>query len=238
LVLALFVSTVSAPTPASAAESDVATIFSGTNAARASAGLPALKRNVAMDAVAQAWAQKMAAAGTMSHNPRYSVQIPSGWTRASENVAYGYKSDAVVTGWLNSAGHRANIMGDVTDIGIGYFVDSKGVAWSVQNFAKYPASTTPAPSATAVAGPTPVIVGNARVGQRLTANVGTWTPTPVSVSYQWRRAGVAIPGATAKTYVLTTADASKAMTVSVTGKKVNYASLSKLSAETIAVRSN
>jgi hypothetical protein len=231
-VLALFVSTVSAPTPASAAESDVATIFSGTNAARASAGLPALKRNVAMDAVAQAWAQKMAAAGTMSHNPSYSVQIPSGWTRASENVAYGYKSNAVVTGWLNSAGHRANIMGDVTDIGIGYFVDSKGVAWSVQNFAKYAASTAPAPSLT---GAVPKIVGTVQVGQKVSASVGIWTPVPIVLHYQWKRAGVSIAGATAKDYTLTAADSGKRVTLVVTGTKTAFSTLTRTSAATAPV---
>jgi hypothetical protein len=234
LVLALFISMVSAPASASAAESDVSTILTNTNAARTSAGLPALKRNAAMDAVALAWAKKMAAAGTMSHNPSYSTQIPSGWTRASENVAYGYKSNTVVSGWLNSPGHRANIMGDVTDVGIGYFVDAKGVAWSVQNFAKYATSTA---STSVVNGPTPTIAGTARVGQKLTATAGAWTPAPVTVTYQWKRAGVAIAGATGTTYTLTTADAGKAITVAVTGKKSNYTSRAKSSVKTAVVLS-
>jgi hypothetical protein len=236
VVLSLFVTGLAVPTQANAAAADISTMYTQTNSARTAAGLPALKRNTAMDAVAQAWAKKMADAATMSHNPSYSTQIPSGWTRASENVAYGYKSNAVVNGWLNSPGHKANIMGDVTDIGIGYFVDAKGVAWSVQNFAKYAASSAPAPAAPVVNGPTPVIVGNARVGYKLTANVGTWTPAPVSVTFQWKRAGVAIAGATAKTYTLTASDAGKPITVSVTGKKVNHTSRTRTSAPTLAVR--
>ena len=220
------------PSQANAAESDISTIFTNTNSARVAAGLPALKRNPAMDAVAQAWAQKMAASGTMSHNPSYSTQIPSGWTRASENVAYGYKSNAVVTGWLNSPGHKANIMGDVTDVGIGYFVDAKGVAWSVQNFAKYAATTTVSKS---VAGPTPKITGTARAGQKLTAIIGTWTPAPVTMSYQWKRAGANISGATGKTYTLTSADVGKTITVAVTGKKAGFVSATKVTAKTVAV---
>lgn len=231
VVLSLFMSGLATPTQANAAESDVTTILNQTNSARTAAGLPALKRNTAMDAVAQAWAKKMADANSMSHNPNYSTQIPSGWTRASENVAYGYKSGAVVPAWLNSPGHKANIMGDVTDIGIGYYVDAKGVAWSVQNFAKYSASSAPK----TVAGPAPKITGTVRAGQTLTAIIGTWTPKPVTMSYQWKRSGVNISGATAKTYTLTSADVGKTITVSVTGKRSGYTTVTKTTAKTAAV---
>ncbi|HCF82769.1 MAG TPA: serine protease, partial [Ruminococcaceae bacterium] len=39
-----------------------------------------------------------------------------------ENIAYGYRTPAeVVEGWLNSPGHRANILtGSFTHIGVGY----------------------------------------------------------------------------------------------------------------------
>jgi hypothetical protein len=231
LLLALFVSGLGAPASAHAAATDISTIFTKTNAARASEGLPALKRNTAMDAVAQAWAKKMAAAGTLSHNPNYSTQIPSGWSRASENVAYGYVSNTVVGGWLNSSGHRANIMGDVTDVGIGYFVDAEGVAWSVQNFAKYASST----SSTAITGPTPKISGTLKVGQTLDAIRGTWTPSPVTLSFQWKRGGANISGATGKTYTLNAADEGHTITVAVTGKRTNYTSVTKVSAKSSAV---
>jgi hypothetical protein len=231
LVLALFISPVSAPASASAAESDIATILTNTNAARTSAGLPALNRNVAMDAVALSWAKKMAAEGTMSHNPSYSAQIPSGWSRASENVAYGFRSGAVVTGWLNSAGHRANIMGDVTDVGIGYFVDTKGVAWSVQNFAKYAKSA----GAKTVSAVTPKVNGAVRVGQHLTAVTGTWSPSSVTLTYQWKRGGVAIIGATAKSYKLTSSDVGHTLSLAVTGKSSGYASATRTSLSTLEV---
>ncbi|MDR1767331.1 MAG: Ig-like domain-containing protein [Propionibacteriaceae bacterium] len=59
----------------------------------------------------------------------------------------------------------------------------------------------------------------ATVGTTLTA---TATTTPAKgadqVTYQWKRAGVAISGATAKTYKLVDADAGKAITVTVTPK--------------------
>ena len=41
---------------------------------------------------------------------------------AGENIAYGYKTPAaVVEGWMNSSGHRANILNpSYTQIGVGY----------------------------------------------------------------------------------------------------------------------
>ena len=41
---------------------------------------------------------------------------------AGENIAKGYKTpDAVVKGWMNSPGHRANILSSsFTHIGVGY----------------------------------------------------------------------------------------------------------------------
>ena len=44
---------------------------------------------------------------------------------AGENIATGYATpDAVVTAWMNSAGHRANILSsNFTRMGIGYVED-------------------------------------------------------------------------------------------------------------------
>jgi len=52
----------------------------------------------------------------------------------------------------------------------------------------------------------PTISGTAQVGQTLTATTGTWTHNPTSFTYQWKRAGTAIGGATGLTYVPVTGD--------------------------------
>lgn len=134
--------------PASAEEEG--TIHALANESRASAGLAPLALNGSLSQVALGWAQQMAASGTLSHNPSYSAQIPAGWRAAAENVAQGYGSGAAVhAGWMNSAGHRANILGDFTDIGIAH-ITAGGTTWSVQVFAKYATSSaaarTPAPA--------------------------------------------------------------------------------------------
>ncbi|WEO77971.1 carboxypeptidase regulatory-like domain-containing protein [Cryobacterium sp. SO2] len=78
--------------------------------------------------------------------------------------------------------------------------------------------------------PTPTITGVRQVGNTLTATPGTWAPAPVTLAYQWLRAGVAIPGATASTYPLVAADAGAALTVSVTGSKSGYTAVTTESA--------
>ena len=62
----------------------------------------------------------------------------------------------------------------------------------------------------------PAIAGTAEEGMVLTADTGTWTGTePIGYGWQWKRAGAAIPGATAQGYTLVTADVGRAMTVTV-----------------------
>ncbi|QWT24834.1 hypothetical protein KPL76_05590 [Subtercola sp. PAMC28395] len=98
------------------------------------------------------------------------------------------------------------------------------------------ASTT-AVLATLIATPVPTIAGAPAVGKTLAATPGTWSPAPVTLTYQWKRSGVAIAGATAATYTLTPADAAKVITVSVTGSKAGYGTVTTTSAATSAILS-
>ncbi|MFT4213343.1 MAG: CAP domain-containing protein [Microbacterium sp.] len=204
-------------------------ILSEVNADRAALGLTALQRDTTMDAVAVAWSQSQAAASTMSHNPNYTSQIPSGWTAAGENVAYGYAPTAVTTAWLNSAGHRANIESTLfTHIGIGVACSASGTPYYTQDFGAYSSSAAVALGSLTAA--TPAITGTVAVGEKLTAKVGTWNPTSVVLTYRWLRGGVAISGATGKTYKLTAADAGKKISVRVTGTKSGYTTTTVTSA--------
>jgi hypothetical protein len=67
----------------------------------------------------------------------------------------------------------------------------------------------------------PTITGTAAVGSRVTATRGTWTQKPTSYTYGWSRcdsdgACAGIVGATAKSYVVTTADVGHTLRVTVT----------------------
>ena len=59
------------------------------------------------------------------------------WRSIRENVASGQRTaKAVVRSWMNSPGHRANILSDdITEIGIGFAVDdATGSTYWVQKF--------------------------------------------------------------------------------------------------------
>jgi len=62
----------------------------------------------------------------------------------------------------------------------------------------------------------PAVTGTSQVGQVLTTDNGTWTGSPTGYTYQWKRGGVSIGGATSSTYTLVNADASSNVTCVVT----------------------
>ena len=116
-------------------------ILSKTNAARVAAGLAPLSVDPALNAVSQSCSQTQASANTMGHCAGFQNKYPPGWTWFAENVAVGYSYESVVDGWLNSPGHRANILRpDATHVGIGYELSATGRPYYTQNFASYPAS--------------------------------------------------------------------------------------------------
>ncbi len=58
------------------------------------------------------------------------------WSSYGENIAKGYTTPTlVVDGWMNSPGHRSNIMDTrFTHIGSGYATDTKGITYWVHQF--------------------------------------------------------------------------------------------------------
>lgn len=75
----------------------------------------------------------------------------------------------------------------------------------------------------------PSVSGKARVGTRLRAKVGTWSPKPTSYSYRWLRNGKTITRATSSTYRLAKADRGKRVSVRVTAKRSAHTSKSSTS---------
>ncbi len=78
--------------------------------------------------------------------------------------------------------------------------------------------------------PRPTISGKVTVGAVLTANPGTWVPTPAQLSYQWFSGGAAVSGATAATYTVRPADQGRALSVRVTGTRPGTIAASATSA--------
>lgn len=112
-----------------------------TNEERVKAGLPALTYNNVLEKGAMIRAQEIIV--NFSHtrpdgSKFYSVFDGSyAFSAMGENLAAGFNTAAsVVDGWMNSEGHRANILKEVyTQIGIGIKKDSEGRIYWVQIFA-------------------------------------------------------------------------------------------------------
>nr|WP_284255606.1 CAP domain-containing protein [Pseudolysinimonas kribbensis] len=132
----------------------VARILADTNALRAANGKAPLVENVDIDRVAAAWAQRMSVPTSQGgpgfvHNASFFTQMPSGATSGGENIAAGFTYQNVVSaGWAKSPGHLQNMLGDWTDIGIGYWQSADGsTTYFVQDFGYYPAHVGVAPAA-------------------------------------------------------------------------------------------
>ena len=82
--------------------------------------------------------------------------------------------------------------------------------------------------------PSPTISGTARVGSKLTAKVGSWSPSP-SFTYQWFADSVPIAGATSSTYTLKGAQQGKKVSVAVTAREFGYATAVRSGGPTSAV---
>ncbi|WMY78053.1 S-layer homology domain-containing protein [Citricoccus sp. I39-566] len=81
----------------------------------------------------------------------------------------------------------------------------------------------------------PTVTGDLAVGKTVTVSTGTWGPGEVSLAYQWKANGIAIPGATDKSLALTENHFGKTVSVTVTGTKDGYDSSSKTSAATAKI---
>ena len=69
---------------------------------------------------------------------------------------------------------------------------------------------------------TPLITGDAIVGQVLTVTPGTWKPVDTTFTYQWYRNGKKITGQTGVSYTVQAGDVGKTIKVKVTGKALAY----------------
>ncbi|OAK33655.1 CAP domain-containing protein [Bacillus wiedmannii] len=114
-----------------------------TNAERAKQGLPALKIDTELSKVARVKSEDMQKNNYFDHNsPTYGSPFDMmkkfgiSYTSAGENIAQGQRTpEEVVQAWMNSAGHRANILNNgFTHIGVGY-VES-GNYWTQQFITK------------------------------------------------------------------------------------------------------
>lgn len=117
-----------AATGGASASGAVAEVVELVNAERAKAGCSPVKANTTLTKAAQDHSEDMAASGSMSHtgsdgsSPGDRItRAGYSWSTYGENVAYGYSTpEQVMTGWMNSPGHKENILNCAfKEIGVG-----------------------------------------------------------------------------------------------------------------------
>ncbi len=104
--------------PAALADSMEKAALAGINAQRAAAGCGPLRPNAALQTAAKGHASAMATQDFFSHtgadgsNMQTRIEAAGyAWGALAENIAAGQKTAAdVVQSWMDSAGHRANIL--------------------------------------------------------------------------------------------------------------------------------
>lgn len=125
--------------------SKAAEVLTLVNQERAKAGLNSLGTNSTIQANAMQRASELAVyySHTRPDDTDCLTALTVSYRSAGENIAYGQSTaEAVMTAWMNSDGHKANILNTkYTQIGIGCFVQNGHIFW-VQMFTDNSASGT------------------------------------------------------------------------------------------------
>lgn len=134
----------SQPDPGPAATTWQGEMLNDVNAFRAAHGIPALSECAALDRAAQGHSDDQAAHDTMSHTGSNGSDLGTranqagyvGWGALGENVAYGYTAvNTVMVGWMNSTGHRENILSrSYEHVGFGLATSASGTRYWSQDF--------------------------------------------------------------------------------------------------------
>ena len=111
------------------------------NQERTKAGLSAvtLDQNIASAALVRAKEIETSFSHTRPNGSKFSTALTEQgvtFKGAGENIAWGQKSpEAVMQAWMNSEGHRANILNkNFTKIGVGYYQNARGTNYWTQLF--------------------------------------------------------------------------------------------------------
>lgn len=126
-------------TPTTAINTQATQVLALVNKERAKENLAPLKLNTALTKVAQLKSEDMKNKNYFNHtSPTYGSpfammkQFGINYKYAGENIAKGQKTaEAVVNAWMNSEGHRKNILNkNFTEMGLGYVKSGSTTYWT------------------------------------------------------------------------------------------------------------
>ncbi|MEV4193443.1 CAP domain-containing protein, partial [Streptomyces toxytricini] len=130
------------PAPVPAPQGPVGQVVALVNAERAKAGCGPLKDDAQLRKAAQRHSEDMASRNFFSHTApdgsdpgERTTAAGYRWATYGENIARGQSTaESVMNSWMNSDGHRANILNcSFKDIGVGLH-QGPGGPWWTQNF--------------------------------------------------------------------------------------------------------
>lgn len=111
------------------------------NEERAKAGLKpvTLEKNISAAAQVRAQETEVSFSHTRPDGTKFTTALAQAgvtYRGAGENIAWGQRTpEQVMNGWMNSAGHRANILNEkFTSIGVGYYQNAAGTNYWTQLF--------------------------------------------------------------------------------------------------------
>jgi len=107
-----------------------------TNARRRAHGRKPLKAAPCPDSFAEPWTRHLARTRTLTHQSLTPMLGCPHTSYAGENIAYGYSTPrALVSAWMHSPGHRANILSPhFHRIGVSGWRSADGVTYATQDF--------------------------------------------------------------------------------------------------------
>ena len=145
--------------PAAADPGAEADFASRLNGLRTSRGLAPLEFRGELSNVARPWSERMAAAGSLSHNGALSSQVPFAWSRVGEAVGTGGDVAGVFDAFVNSPFHLGAMLDPNFDVlGVGVVRNGAGQLFVTLDFvrtAAAPAAAPAPPAASAAPAPAP-----------------------------------------------------------------------------------
>jgi uncharacterized protein YkwD len=130
--------------PAAPSDPTIQRLFDRVNSDRAANGLGPLSWNPQLTCLAQDHSTWMASTGSFTHRDlQATINQPdyAGYASLGENILVGPQTmtaDQMEDAWMNSPGHRANILSANFDsIGIALADSSDGRVWATQNFGRH-----------------------------------------------------------------------------------------------------
>ena len=109
LALALFAGAAILLGACESTKAEMDNVRSHVNASRAAAGLPPVSENLFLNIKADSWAQTMRNECRIWHS-KLSDGAPPNWRKLGENVGMGGDIAQIHTAYMNSPGHRANVL--------------------------------------------------------------------------------------------------------------------------------